>query len=121
MIGMLLAMVLLVASSWALVALARRLSQQRRGSTYWVAFGMLLVSGVGLGFWCAFYFEYYAGPNFRISSFPLPTVFFHLEDGHWVDFPVSQLQAWASCVANIISIAALATSPLWLLCLRPQQ
>jgi len=54
----------------------------------------------------------------RIGSFPIPVVFFHLEDGDWVDFPVPEFQAWAAALANVISITALATLPLWLISWR---
>jgi hypothetical protein len=54
----------------------------------------------------------------RIGSFPLPIVFFHLEEGRWVDFPVPEFQAWSAMLANIIAIIALATLPLWLVSWR---
>jgi hypothetical protein len=45
-------------------------------------------------------------------------VFFHLEDGQWVDFPVPPFQAWSAAFTNIIAITALATLPLSLLLWR---
>ena len=54
----------------------------------------------------------------RIGSFPIPVVFFHLEDGQWVDFPVPGFQAWSAVLTNIVTITALATVPLWLLSWR---
>lgn len=115
--GILLVFIVLTLSIWTLVALHRRLRHHHVSSRWWVAFGLLVVSGVALGIWCAFV-EYHIGTRYRIGSFPIPTVFFHLEHGDWVDFPVPALQAWASSFTNIISITALATLPIWLVSLR---
>jgi hypothetical protein len=49
-----------------------------------------------------------------VGSFPIPIVFFRLEDGHWIDFPVPAFQAWASVFTNIIAITAFALLPVWL-------
>src|SRR4051794_41019761 len=111
--GILIVAVFFALSSWALVALFRRLRQQRVSSGWWVAFSALIAGGVALGIWCAFV-EYHIGTRYRIGSFPIPTVFFHLEQGDWVDFPVPEFQAWAAFFTNVMTITALATLPLWL-------
>jgi len=116
--GILVVIVALALSSWSIFALFRRLRHQHASSGSWVAFGVLLACGLALGAWCAFYCEYHMGTRYRIGSFPIPVVFFHLEQGDWVDFPVSDFQAWASAFANIVTIAALATIPMWLLLSR---
>jgi len=108
----------LVASSLTIVSLVRRFRCKRVSTTWWVAFGILVVIGVVAGIWVAFHFEYPLGARYRVGSFPLPVVFFHLEDGQWVDFPVPAFQAWASALTNVITITALATIPLWLLSWR---
>jgi len=112
--GILLVTVFLTLSSWAVVALLRRLRRQHASTGWWVAFGVLVVCGTALGIWCAFYCEYHVGTRYRIGSFPIPTVFFHLEDGDWVDFPVPMFQGLATAFTNVITIIALATLPLWL-------
>jgi hypothetical protein len=85
--------VFLALSSWSLIALFRRLRRQRATSGRWLAFGILAVCGVAVGIWRAFHVEYLIGSRYRIGSFPIPIVFFHLEDGQWVDFPVPEFQA----------------------------
>ena len=119
--GILLVIIFLALSSWTLVALFRRLRRQHVSAGWWVAFALLCICGAALGVWCAFYCEYHVGTRFRIGSFPIPVVFFHLEDGAWVDFPVPEFQAWAAAFTDIITIIALATLPLWLVSWRHQK
>ena len=116
--GILIVVVFLGLSSSSLVALLRRLQRRRATAGWWLVLGVLVVCGVALGVWCAFYVEYPVGTRYRIGSFPIPVVFFHLEQGDWVDFPVPEFQAWSSAVTNIITITALATLPLWLVLWR---
>lgn len=108
----------LAGSGWALGSLVRRLRRKHAGIRWWVALLILVAIGVSSGIWCAFHCEYALGTDFRVGSFPIPVVFFHLEDGHWVDFPVPQFQAWSAAFTNIITITALATMPLWFLSWR---
>jgi hypothetical protein len=109
-----LAILFLGLSIWALVALFRRLRRQSVSLSWWAAFSFLIACGIGLGIWCALYSEYPLGTRFRFGSFPIPAVIFHLEDGNWVDFPLQQFWLWTVVFANIITITALATLPLWL-------
>src|SRR5205809_164517 len=95
-IGALLILALLSASSWTFVSLIHRLRRTHASVRWWVTFAALVVIGLLAGVWCAFYFEYHWGPRYRVASFPVPVVFFHLEDGDWVDFPVPRAQAWAT-------------------------
>ena len=119
--GILLVIIFLAMSSWTLAALFRRSKRQRVGHRWWFTFSVLSIFGAGLGVWSAFYCEYHIGARLRVVSFPIPVVFFHLEDGAWVDFPVPEFQAWAAAFTNIISIIALATLPLWLASWRQQK
>ena len=111
-IGTLFVIAFFAASIWALVSLVRRLRRERAGTPWWIGFVVLAVLGIAVGVWCAFHFEYRLGAHYRVGSFPLPVVFFHLEDGQWVDFPVPKFQAWAAVFTNVITITALATLPL---------
>jgi len=117
-LGILVVIVFLAGSSWALASLVRRLRREHASSRWWGAFAILVLIGVSVGIWCAFHCEYPLGGRFRIGSFPIPVVFFHLEDGQWVDFPVPEFQARSAAFTNIITITALATLPLWLLSWR---
>jgi hypothetical protein len=117
-IGMLFVLAFLAGSSWALISLVRRLRREQVGPRRWGAFIILVVIGLSVGAWCAFRCEYPLGAHYRIGSFPLPIVFFHLEDGQWVDFPVPKFQALSAAYTNILTITTLATVPLWLLSWR---
>lgn len=107
--GILIVIFFLAISCWSLVALFRRLLRQRATPGRWLAFGVLVACGAALGVWCSFFLEYRVGTRFRIFSFPIPIVFFHLENGNWVDFPVPRFQAYATGITNVITITALAT------------
>lgn len=113
-IGILSVSAFLAGSSWVLISLVRRLRRERARTRWWVAFVIFVVIGLSAGAWCAFRCEYPLGARYRIGSFPLPIVFFHLEDGQWVDFPVPAFQAWTAVFTNIVTITALATVPVWL-------
>ena len=113
--GILIIILFLAASSWLLIALIRRLRLLRVGNRVWTVFSFLATCGIALGVWCACYCEYQIGTRYRIGSFPIPIVFFHLEDGMWVDFPVPALQAGAAMLTNIVCITTLAMFPVWLL------
>ncbi len=108
----------LAPSSWTLIALVRRLRRERVSTAWWLTFSALATVGLTLGVWCAFHVEYHLGSRYRIASFPIPIVFFHLEGGQWVDFPVPEFQAWAAVFTNVITITALATLPVWLVSWR---
>jgi hypothetical protein len=94
------------------VSLVRRLRRERARAQWWVGIALLSVIGIAVGIWCAFHFEYHLSARYRVGSFPLPVVFFHLEDGRWVDFPVPEIQASAAAITNVITITALATLPI---------
>lgn len=109
--GILLILGFLAPSSWALVSLIRRLRRNRASLRWWVTFVTLAAFGAVAGMWFAFHFEYQLGTRTRLGSFPIPIVFFRLEHGHSVDYPVPELQAWASIFTNVVTVTALASLP----------
>jgi hypothetical protein len=113
-----LAIVFLGLSVWALLALFLRLRRQRVGAAWWGTLAFLIVCGITFGVWCAFYCEYPVGTRYRFGSFPIPVVVFHLEGGNWIDFPVEKFIMWSVMFANIITVTALATFPLWVISRR---
>jgi hypothetical protein len=108
-------LLLFALSLWSLIALFRRLRRVHAGMRLWSSFAVLILVGATVGFWCSFYCEYHAREDSRIASFPIPIVFFRLEEGNWVDYPVPDYQVWPTAATNILAITALATLPLWLL------
>jgi len=72
-------------------------------------FFAVLVLGAAVGVWAAGV-EYQASDTFRFAGCPLPVAYFHLENGHWVDYvtPAPPLN-W---VVNVIVIALLLLAPL---------
>jgi hypothetical protein len=110
--GFIIVVALLALSAWSLMVTVRRLRQTKAGRAWWIAFGLLLALGVGVGTWFAFSFEYQVSPGMRYASFPVPLAFFHLEDGHWVDFITPPYIMYPGLVANIAAFTALALLPL---------
>ncbi len=111
--GILIVATFFVCSLWLLISLLRRLRRIGFGGFWWLGLAVMLSLGSLAGYWCAFHFEYQAGARYRIGSFPIPVVFFHLEDGQWVDFPVPEFQAWATVYTNILMVAAVFALPHW--------
>jgi hypothetical protein len=107
--------IILALSSSSVVALCRRFRRRQAGVDCWVAFGGLFAGGAALGIWCALFCEYRIRDHFRVGSFPISIVFFHLEEGQWVDYPVPKFQAWLTILANISAIVSVTTLPMWLL------
>ena len=103
---------LLALSVWGVLATVRRLRRTSAGRAWWNVFVLLLALGVGAGAWFAFCFEYQVSPQMRYASFPVPLAFFHLEDGHWVDFITPPYVMYPGLVANIAAFAAVALLPL---------
>lgn len=110
--GLIIVMVVLALSAWAVYATVRRLRQTKAGRVWWISFALLLAVGCGLGVWFAFSFEYQVAADMRFASFPVPLAFFHLEGGAWVDFITPPYVMYPGLVANVASFAAAALLPL---------
>jgi len=110
--GFVIVIIVLALSSWAMIATIRRLRRTNAGRAWWTAFAMLLALGISAGTWFAFSFEYQVSHDMRYASFPVPLAFFHLEDGHWVDFITPPYVMYPGLLANVTSFAAFALLPL---------
>lgn len=110
--GFIVVITVLALSAWAVLATVRRLHQSKAGHVWWIALSLLLAVGCGAGSWFAFSFEYQVSPQMRYASFPVPLVFFHLEDGRWIDFITPPHVMYPGLVANVACFAALAVLPL---------
>jgi hypothetical protein len=91
---------LLIVSGWMLFVTFRRLSTQHAGTAWWVAFCIVIVFGVGIGYHLAFEFEYNVSRNLRVVSFPIPTCAFRFEHGRWVDYPSPNWFAYPAAFTN---------------------
>jgi heme A synthase len=112
--GFFLVIAVIALSGWIFTATSRRLQRTRAGRNWWVAFAALTIAGFAVGCWLAFRFEYQVSPRMRVFSFPIPLAFFHLENGHWVDFVTPPYVMYPGVLANVLSIVAMALLPLWL-------
>lgn len=110
--GFIIVIAVLALSAWAVFSTVRRLRQTNAGRPWGIAFFLLLALGCGVGAWFAFGFQSQVSPQMRLSSFPVPLVFFQLEKGTWVDFVTPPHVMYPGLVANISSFAAVALLPL---------
>ena len=79
--GFVIVLALLLVSGSILFVTFRRLSARRAGIARWLAFCVLVVVGVGIGYRLGFDFEYNVSPNLRVVGFPIPVCAFHFEHG----------------------------------------
>jgi hypothetical protein len=112
MMAFILAVVLLALSAWGVLATVRRLRQTNARGAWWLTFALLMALGAVAGAWFAFRFEYQVSPDVRFVGFPVPLAFFHLEDGHWVDFIIPPYVAYPALFTDIVSFGAALLMPL---------
>ena len=112
--GILVVIALLGLSSWVFFFTFRRLRRRHARRAWWVALYSAVAVGAALGYWLAFHFEYQPSSRWRFFSFPVPVVFFHLEDGQWVDFPTPKFFGYLAMFTNILIITASAILPVLL-------
>jgi len=112
--GFVIVLALLLVSGWILFVTFRRLSARRAGIGWWLAFCVLVIVGVGIGYRLGFDFEYNVSPNLRVVSFPIPVCAFHFEQGQWVDFPSPDWFAYPAAFTNLVVVTAFAVLPLLL-------
>ncbi len=112
--GIIIAIVSFALSGGTVIALFRRLRRQQVKTARWVAFYVLLLFGTLLGIWFSFLLIYPFGARYRIGSFPIPIVIFHLENGTWaLHSRPSSIHIWSQAIANVVIVTALATFPMW--------
>lgn len=112
--GFVILLALLLVSGWILCVTFRRLSTYHAGIAWWMAFCILVVVGVGVGYRLGFEFEYNISQDLRVVSFPIPTCAFHFENGKWVDFPSPEWFAYPAAFTNVVVVTAFAALPLLL-------
>jgi hypothetical protein len=56
--------------------------------------------GAALGIWLTFFIKYGSGPKIRVQGFPVPLVFFHLEDTGWTRSVLSTSLLYAGATAD---------------------
>jgi hypothetical protein len=109
--GFVVVIALLSLSSWILITTFRRLYSKPVGIVWWLVFCGLAVSGVVIGYYMAFDFEYKVSAHMQFVSFPIPVCFFHFENGQWVDFPTPDFFAYPAAFTNVVTVTAFAVLP----------
>ena len=96
-------------SLWIIWPVCKQLSAMAQ--SWRLATVILLLFGICLGAWFAFYLEYQVSTKFRFAGFPIPIVIFHYENGEWIDFVHSKFEMWIEIATNFLSGIALSLLP----------
>jgi hypothetical protein len=112
--GFLIVISLLALSCSLIYVTFRRLRRRRATRSWWIASGSLLLAGLAVGIWFAFFFEYQPSAKLRVFSFPLPLVFFVLEGDRWTDFVPPSSVLYPGLAANVVATVAVILLPLFL-------
>ena len=108
--GILIVLAIASMCAWAIISMTRLLIRAKQRKL-WLAASLLAGVGLALG-WFLANLEYHAGSNMRIVGIPMPLVFFHFEDGQWVDFPLPSYVMWPGFITNITTGIAVCLLPL---------
>jgi hypothetical protein len=104
--GIIIDVALVALSSWGVRSTFRSLRQSHAGRPWWSAFVALTIVGVLAGSWLALRFEYQVSPKIHFFSFPIPIVFFHLEQGQWIDFVPTAPVMYLGVITNILAVVS---------------
>lgn len=99
-------------AGWVVFVTGRVLWRHHFAAWWWVAFGLLALSGIALGVWAGTHFEYEPNPKTRILGFPVPLAVFILEDGQWIDFVPPQAVQYGGMFADILFSIAVMLLPI---------
>ncbi|MGD1087035.1 MAG: hypothetical protein ABSA47_20050 [Verrucomicrobiota bacterium] len=88
---------------WLLATTGKKLFHKWARPGAWPRLAAAGAAGVALGVGLAFFVKYKWGPAMRVSGFPVPAAFSHLQDGRWDDsLPPAPLR-WAALAVNLLS------------------
>jgi hypothetical protein len=59
--------------------------------------------GVALAIWLTFFVKYSFDPKMRVIGFPIPLVFFHLEDKNWTRTVLPAALPYSGAVADFLT------------------
>jgi hypothetical protein len=108
--GIIFVIIVFLFCGWIIISTIRKLIDAHK-TNLWLAGFLLTVIGLTIGHLLANQ-EYHAGSSMRIAGIPMPLVFFHFENGQWVDFPLPAYVGWPGYVTNILFWIAICLLPL---------
>src|SRR5580698_6661739 len=59
--------------------------------------------GVALAVWLTFFVKYGAGAKMRVRGFPIPLVFFHLDDNRWTQTDLPSALPYVAGAADLLT------------------
>jgi len=103
MVGLLFILPILAFDIWLSCTTGRRQLCRWLELRQWPRIVAALAAGLALATWLAFFLQYGNGPKMRVRGFPIPLVFFHLEDKIWTRTVLPSSLPYAGAAADFLT------------------
>jgi len=101
--GLILIIPILAFDVWLSCTTGRRQVRRWLELGQWREMAAAFVIGVGLAVWLTFFLKYSFDPKMRVVGFPIPLVFFHLEDKTWTQTVLPGALPYPGGVADFLT------------------
>jgi hypothetical protein len=96
---------------WLAATVGKRLVQRWIHARAWPRLAAVCGAGLALGVCCLLAVQYQWDPKTRVVGFPIPLIFFNLEDQTWVRSPAPRPWLYLGAATNLITGIALPLVP----------
>jgi hypothetical protein len=103
MVGLIFIIPILAFDTWLACTTGRRQVRRWLELKQWRQLAAAGAIGVALAVWLTFFMQYGGGPKIRVQSFPVPLVFFHLEDKGWTRNVLSPSLLYVGAAADFLT------------------
>ena len=101
--GLILIIPILAFDIWLACTTGRRQVRRWLALRQWPRILAACAAGLALAVWLTFFVRYGNGPKMRIQGFPIPLVFFHLEDKTWTRTVLPSSLPYAGAAADFLT------------------
>ena len=101
--GLILIIPILAFDVWLSCTTGRRQVRHWLELKQWRQMFAALAIGLALAVWLTFFVRYGAGSKMRIQGFPIPLVFFHLEDKGWTQTVLPATLPYVGAMADFFT------------------
>lgn len=88
---------------WLSCTTGRQLVRCWREHKQWRQLAAAAVIGLALAVWLTFFVKYSSGSTLRVRGFPIPLVFFHLEDKTWTHTTLPAILPYAGGATDFLT------------------